>query len=196
MRSPYFACAGDISPLSRHVATPPNAVREAAKPSEKIYSFLLKDLAEASANNYNYGQAIAGPPAKWVNGKSSCWEEKSIHEATRIGSRIKDRRWKIASVALKGPSIFDPPCSIISGRLRGRIINQFTVKWSNFMTTEEMIASLNTIIDNQKVIKENQEIIKANQEKLDALLASQATIQTNQSNILANQNEIISMLTR
>jgi hypothetical protein len=86
--------------------------------------------------------------------------------------------------------------SILFGRLRGRIINPFTVKGSNFMTTEEMIANLNTIIENQRVIKENQEIIKANQEKLDALLANQETIQANQSKILANQNEIISLLTR
>jgi hypothetical protein len=84
-----------MSPLSRYVATPPDAVREASSPSEKIYSFLLKDLAEASANNFNYGQAIARPPAKWVNGKGSCWEEKSIHEATRRGSRIKDQRSKM-----------------------------------------------------------------------------------------------------
>jgi hypothetical protein len=47
MCSLYFAWAGDMSPLSRHVATPPKAVREAAKPSEKIYSFLLKGLARA-----------------------------------------------------------------------------------------------------------------------------------------------------
>jgi hypothetical protein len=59
MRSRYFAMAGDMSSLSRYVATPPDAVREAAKPSEKIYSFLLKDLAKASANKNGHGQAIA-----------------------------------------------------------------------------------------------------------------------------------------
>jgi hypothetical protein len=64
------------------------------------------------------------------------------------------------------------------------------------MTTEEVIASLNTVIENQKIIKENQEIIKANQEKLDALLANQETIQANQLKILANQSEIISLLSK
>jgi uncharacterized protein HemX len=154
-------------------------------------------LAKASADNHNYGQAIACPPARWVNwalaGKKN--QSTTPHEEDR-GSKIKDRRWKIASVALKAalhlrPSMLDPLRAP-----RGRIINQFTVKGSNFMTTEEMIANLNTIIENQKIIKENQEIIKANQEKLDALLANQETIQANQSKILANQNEIISLLTR
>jgi len=107
--------------------------------------------------------------------------------------RVEDRRSRIASEALKAALYLR---SILFGRLRGRIINPFTVKGSNFMTTEEMIANLNTIIENQRVIKENQEIIKANQEKLDALLANHETIQANQSKILANQNEIISLLTR
>jgi len=79
----------EISPFSRHVATPPDEFGRVATPSEKIYSFFLSDLAKASADNYNYGQPIACPPAKWVNGKGSCWEEKSIHEATRRGKRVE-----------------------------------------------------------------------------------------------------------
>src|SRR5262245_45246911 len=182
-----------MSPISRHIATPPDEFGGAATPSEKIYSFFIRDLAKASADNRNYGQAIACPPARWVNGRGSCWEEKSIHEATRRGSRVEGRRSRIADEALKAALFLR---SILFGRLRGRIINPITVKGSNFMTTEEMIANLNTILENQKVIKENQEIIKANQEKLDALLTNQETIQANQSKILENQNEIISMLTR
>jgi hypothetical protein len=115
------------------------------------------------------------------------------NQSTKPTNRVEGRRSRIADEALKAALYLR---SILFGRLRGHIINPFTVKGSNFMTTEEMIANLNTIIDNQRVIKENQEIIKANQEKLDALLANQETIQANQSQILANQNEIISMLTR
>src|SRR5262245_36762382 len=32
------------------------------------------------------GNCLSG--ARWVKGNSSCWEEKSIHEATRRGLRI------------------------------------------------------------------------------------------------------------
>jgi hypothetical protein len=155
-------------------------------------------LAKASADNHNYGRAIACPPARWVKGKSSCWEEKSIHEATRKGLGIEGRRWKIVSVALKAslylPSILHPRSSSWAFVDESSIHSQ--QQGSNFMTTEELIANLNTVIDNQKIIKENQEIIKANQEKLDALLANQETIQANQSKILANQSEIISLLSR
>jgi hypothetical protein len=134
-------------------------------------------------------QLLIHPPnglmAKALAGKKN--QSTKPHEEGRR-SEIEER-----IVALKAALFLR---SILFGRLRGRIINPFTVKGSYFMTTEEMIANLNTIIENQKVIKENQEIIKANQEKLDALLANQESIQANQSKILANQNEIISMLTR
>jgi uncharacterized protein HemX len=80
--------------------------------------------------------------------------------------------------------------------LLGRKINPFTVKGNNFMNTEEVSASLTTIIENQNIIKDNQEIIKANQEKLDAILANQEAIQSNQAKILENQTEIISLLSR
>jgi hypothetical protein len=55
---------------------PPNAGREAASLSEKIYSFFLKGLAEAAAGNRNHGQAIAcqapdGLKAKALAGKKN-----------------------------------------------------------------------------------------------------------------------------
>jgi hypothetical protein len=157
----------------------------------------LKDLAEASADNHKYGQAIARPPARRVNGKSSCWEEKSIHEATRKGLGIEGRRWKDRIRSVQGC----PLSSILHARSFSKaFVDESSihsqVQGSNFMTTEELIANLNTIIDNQNIIKENQEIIKANQEKLDALLANQETIQANQTKILANQSEIISLLSQ
>jgi hypothetical protein len=94
MRSPYFAWTGDMSSLSRYVATPPDAVREVARPSEKIYSFLLKDLARASANNYGHGQAIAsqapdGLKAKALAGKKN--QSTKPHEKD-WGSKVEDGR--------------------------------------------------------------------------------------------------------
>ena len=100
---------------------------KAATPSEKFYSFFLKDLAKVSADNHNHGQAIARQAPDGLKATGSCWEEKSIHEATRRGLRIDGRRWKIASVRLGRPSILDLRSSILFGRLRGRIINPFTV---------------------------------------------------------------------
>jgi hypothetical protein len=38
---------------------PLEASREAASPSEKIYSFFFNELADASAVKYSHGQAIA-----------------------------------------------------------------------------------------------------------------------------------------
>lgn len=80
---------------------PPDAVREAARPSEKIYSFLLNDLAKASASNYSHGQAIASQAPDGLKAEGACWEEKSIHEAIQRGLRIEGRRLKIAFVERK-----------------------------------------------------------------------------------------------
>jgi hypothetical protein len=156
----------------------------------------LKDLAEASADNRIHGHSIAYQAPDGLQARGSCWEEKSIHEAIRRGLRIEGRRLKIAWLPRKATlylrsSVVDPL------RAPSRMyLKSVHSKGSNFMTTEEVIASLNTVIENQKIIKENQEIIKANQEKLDALLANQETIQANQSQILANQSEIISLLSK
>jgi len=122
----------EISPFSRHVATPSDEFGGAATPSEKIYSFFLRDLAKASADKNNYGQTIACPPGRWVNGIGSCWEEKSIHEATRRGSGIKDGRWKIASVALKAALYLRSPKLDPLRGLRGRTTNQFAVNREQF----------------------------------------------------------------
>lgn len=59
---------------------------------------------------------------------------------------------------------------------------------TNQKTFDQLLAQLNTVIENQEIIKANQEVIKTNQEKLDAILANQDTIQ-------ANQAQIISLLT-
>jgi hypothetical protein len=72
------------------------AVREAAELSEKIYSFLLKDLAKASADNRSHGHSIAYQAADGLQARGSCWEEKSIHEATR--SLTKWRKVKKSAV--------------------------------------------------------------------------------------------------
>jgi len=113
MRSRHFALAGDISSLSRYVATPPDVVLGASTPSEKIYSFLLNDLAKASANNYSHGQTIASQAPDGLTAEGSCWEEKSIHEAIPRRLKIEGRRWKIAPVPHEASlylrsSILDP----------------------------------------------------------------------------------------
>jgi len=102
-----------MSSLSRYVATLPEAVKEAAEPSEKIYSFLLKDLAKASANNHSHGQAIAsqapyGLKAKALAGKKN--QSTKPYEKD-WGSKVEDG--KIASVAFKAAlylrsSMLDP----------------------------------------------------------------------------------------
>lgn len=117
MRSRYIASAVDISPLSRYVAMPPDAVWEASTPSEKIYSFLLNDLAEASANNYSLGQTIATQAPDGLKARGSCWEEKSIYEATRRGFKIEGRRFKIAFVTRKATLYLRFPILFLS--LRG-----------------------------------------------------------------------------
>jgi len=78
--------------------------------SEKIYSFFLKGLAKAAADNYNHGQAIAHQAPDGLQAKGYCWEEKSIREGSRRGSRIESRRWKIAFV--EGEAILYLPFSI------------------------------------------------------------------------------------
>src|SRR5262245_21891723 len=101
MLSRYFARARAMSPLSRNVAIPQESSREAASPSEKINSFFFNELAEASGDNHSHGQAIACMAPDGLLAGSSCWEEKSIHEAARRGLSIEDRRLKIACAARK-----------------------------------------------------------------------------------------------
>jgi hypothetical protein len=165
-------------------------------PSEKIYSFRLNDLAKASADKYSHGQAIAYSGARWVTGYKELLGRK-INPQSHT-KRIEDRESKIEVRLATAQG--DPLSSILRRRSSSgpswMNLKSIHSKGSNFMTTEEVIASLNTVIENQKIIKENQEIIKANQEKLDALLANQETIQANQSKILANQSEIISLLSK
>jgi hypothetical protein len=82
-----------MSSLSRYVATPPGTVRRAAKPSEKIYSFLLKDLAEASADKRSHGQLIAYSGARWVTGYKLLLGRK-INPRSHT-KRVEDRGSKI-----------------------------------------------------------------------------------------------------
>jgi hypothetical protein len=56
----------------------------------------LKDLAEASADNRSHGHSIAYQAPDGLQAKGSCWEEKSIHEATR--SLTKWRKEKKSAV--------------------------------------------------------------------------------------------------
>ncbi|HEV2669398.1 MAG TPA: hypothetical protein VG324_31055, partial [Blastocatellia bacterium] len=67
-------------------------VGEASTLSEKIYSFFLKDLAKASADNHDNGQAIAHRTPDGLQAKGICWEETSIHEVRRRGLRGECRR--------------------------------------------------------------------------------------------------------
>jgi hypothetical protein len=60
--------ASDISPLSRYVATPPDAGGKAASPLEKIYSFFVKDLAEASARKRHSRPGNCLLLIRWVTG--------------------------------------------------------------------------------------------------------------------------------
>jgi hypothetical protein len=98
MRSRYVARGGEISPLSRYAARPLDVSREAATPSENIYSFPLNELAEVSADNHSHGQAIACQAPDGLKARGSCWEEKSIHEATRsLRSGAKRRNQQLVT---------------------------------------------------------------------------------------------------
>jgi hypothetical protein len=64
----YIERKGDIPPLSRYVATPPDAGGKVASPLEKIYSFFVKDLAEASARKRHSRPGNCLLLIRWVTG--------------------------------------------------------------------------------------------------------------------------------
>ncbi len=75
----------------RYVAMPQDAGRRAPSPSEKIYAFFLRDLADSVERNCTHGQAIACHSSDGLQSEGFCWEEKSIHEITRSGVTGRNR---------------------------------------------------------------------------------------------------------
>jgi hypothetical protein len=69
MNARYIERNGDISPLSRYVAMSPDAGGKAASPLEKIYSFFVRDLAEASARKRQSRPGNCLLLIRWVTGR-------------------------------------------------------------------------------------------------------------------------------
>src|SRR5262249_30317460 len=104
----YRASARNIatSALCRHAAKCGQRSRVTVG---KNLLFFLEGFSRSSGGEPQSrpGNCLSG--ARWVKGNSSCWEEKSIHEATRRGLRIEGRRLRIASVPRK--ATLDPRSS-------------------------------------------------------------------------------------
>ena len=121
----YIERTSYISPLSRFVATPSDTGGKVACPPEKIYSFFLRGLAEAASRKHHSRPGNCLSLVRWVTGHKLSLGRKAdprshMKMARSEKTMVNDINWRPF------------------GRLRGRIINPFMIKRSNFMANDDL----------------------------------------------------------